>query len=599
MKLPRELTRMDIPTQLQAVPRQPGVYLFKDARDKVLYVGKAKALRNRVRSYFQPAAQLDASKAEMVSKVKRIETVACDSEHEALVLEANLIQTHRPPYNIILTDDKYYLFIKITKETLPRVLLVRRIKTDGARYFGPYSSAHAARRTVRLLRRLFPVRGDKIQGDWIFPHPLFGQSAPPVAGSGQSLNDAAVHTYQENIENIIRFLNGDRAAITTRLRRGMRAAAHRRQYERAALFRDQLQALEQLDLRQKVLLPRAESFDVVSIAQQPIISAANIFTVRRGKLIGKNTFILRHRGTAPLTDTVRQFILQYYRLTPQLPKTIYLPAPLEDSRLIARWISPGQPVEFRVPQRGIKRALLAMGTKNAALALRQEQLAFSSQRRRHALEELARSLGLDTAPRRIETYDISTIQGALSTGSMAVATDGQPQPRHYRKFRIHREGPPNDVAMIQEVLRRRLGHPEWPTPDLMVIDGGKGQLSAAVSVLTAAEQPIPVIALAKREEEIFTVGRKESLRLPFNSDALRLLQQLRDEAHRFTLSYHQLLRSKHQHRSLLDEVPGIGPTTKRKLLRHFGSLRAIRAASTTQLAAVIGTAKAKAVQDYL
>jgi excinuclease ABC subunit C len=582
---------------LELIPTTPGVYQFKDAAGKILYVGKAKLLRSRVRSYFQPGATLDEAKQQMVKKVATIETISTDTEHEALVLEANLIQQHQPPYNVILRDDKYYLFIKITREDWPRVFLTRRLHKDGARYFGPYSSAQSVRATLKLLRRIFPHRTEKeLAHDMILPHPLFR------TGEGllqDSLNDAAA--YQKNIEAIIRFLKGDREAIMQTLREGMEKAAAQHSFEQAALFRDQFQAVARLDEQQKVYLPNRENLDVISLARDASRSAANVFSIRRGKLLQKNTFLLRHRASTNSTDTLRQFILQYYRVAQDIPPLILIPETLEDSDALAQWINTENPPQLITAHRGVKRQLIEMGELNARQLLERDAIELlTTKRAKDAVRQLAESLGLgDRMLHRIETYDISNIQGKLATGSMVVFIDGKPEPKQYKKFRIRLGETPNDFAMLQEVLARRFAqrNEEWPKPDLIMIDGGKGQLSAGLQVLEQLKVTIPTIALAKQEEEIFLPGRADSLRLPHDSEALYLIQRMRDEAHRFTITYHRTLRSKRQQESRLDDIPGIGPKTRQRLLRHFGSLQAVRNATDEELAKVIGS-KAKILREY-
>lgn len=581
--------QVNIETQSTLVPPNPGVYLFKNAAGQVLYVGKAKQLRSRVLSYFRPASPLDPAKQAMVRQTAHLETISTDTEHEALILEANLIQHHQPPYNIVLRDDKYYLFIKITREDFPRVFLTRRLKKDSARYFGPYSSAQSVRATLNLLRRLFPHRPDRdLKHDRILPHPLFQN--PPLTAGG----------YQNNISHIISFLKGERADIVATLQKGMTEAAAKKAYEQAALFRNQLQAIARLDEQQKVYLPRAESFDLISLAREATRSAANIFSVRRGKLLNKNTFLLRHRPGTAAADILRQFILQYYRVAQDIPKNIILPELLEDAAVVARFINPNEPPTFTAAARGVKRQLQELGQRNATELLGKDHLDFlTTGRRQQALTELSAALHLPKPPRRIETYDISNIQGKLATGSMVVFVDGAPAPRHYKKFRIRLLETPNDFAMLQEVLIRRFAarNAGWPIPDLIVIDGGKGQLSATRQVLTRLKLTIPIIALAKREELIFQPKQSEPLRLSHDSSALYLMQRMRDEAHRFTITYHHTLRSKTAQLSRLDDLPGIGLKTRQKLLRHFGSLKKIRAASREEVEKIIGS-KAKILQEY-
>jgi len=623
-----------ITLQLRALPDKPGVYLFRDAKEQLLYVGKAKVLKHRVRSYFQPGAALEPAKAQMLPKIVNIETISCDTENEALILEANLIRKHQPPYNVVLTDDKYYLFIKVTKEAMPRVYPVRRITVGDGRYFGPFSSASSVRRTLKLLRRLFPHFGESTkEKTWFFPHPLFAPEAKnslPASPRHSDVGQPPVDSehYTENIVNVISFLEGKRDKIMARLKDGMKAASQEKAYERAALFRDQLQAIEKLEGSQKVYLPTKESFDVVSIVTRGTQSAANVFSVRDGKLLQKNTFLLKHRSSALIEDVLRQFMLQYYAVAQDIPAVILIPCPLPDQAAIAYWINHATPPILLVPQRGKKRQLLAMGELNAQQLLTSEEINFSSdQRLERAVGELFSVIGIsshfapdgatrDNSPVRIETYDVSNIQGKLATGSMVVFIDGKPSKQHYKKFRIQLPDTPNDFAMMQEVLGRRFSNRHvgeqggWPMPDLIMIDGGKGQLSAAMRVLDELQITVPVISLAKREEEIFICptptdgqqgkGRQfKIIRLPFDSDALYLVQRMRDEAHRFTITYHRLLRSKRASQSLLDEIPGIGPTLKKRLLARFGSLKNIRAATDDELAAVLGSSKTKVLRDYL
>jgi excinuclease ABC subunit C len=589
--------------KLQTLPATPGVYLFKDVKEKILYVGKAKVLKHRVRSYFQAAADLDPSKRRLLKRLADLDIIATDTEQEALILEANLIHQHQPPYNVLLRDDKFYLFIKITKEAFPRVFLTRRLVKDGSRYFGPYSSAHSVRATLKLLQRLFPHRGEKNNPqDVVFPHPLFSRSEKSALRSSKSEVGLPHTQYPANIQNIIRFLKGDREEIIATLRSGMEQAAASKHFERATVFRDQLRALERLGDQPKVYLPSGESLDLISLATTLSTSAVNVFSLRHGKLLSKNTFLLKHKPSTLATDIIRQFILQYYALAQDLPPCLALPVPLTDETALAQWISPDQPPRFLHPQRGLKAQLLKLGRTNAEhlLAAEQNQF-FSTSRLAEALAELSRALHLPRAPHRVEIYDISNLQGTLATGSMAVFLAGQPAKQHYKKFRIRLANTPNDFAMLQEVLTRRFSgaHPGWPLPDLLIIDGGKGQLSTALTTLKQLSLAhLPLISLAKRLEEIFIPGQPLPLRLAHNSPALYLLQRMRDEAHRFTLNYHRTLRSSQQKTSLLDDIPGIGPKTKRKLLQHFGSLRALRAANPSELRQLLGK-KADLLRNYL
>jgi len=583
-------------TELAGLPTQPGVYLFKDAKNNVLYVGKAKSLRPRVKSYFRAKATLDPAKQKMLSKVAHVETIITDTETEALIIEANFIRQHQPPYNAVLRDDKYYLFIKITtNEKIPRVFPVRRLKQDSARYFGPYSSAQSVRATLRLLRRLFPYRGEKESPrDKIFPHPLFSQNQMTggAAGKEPPRQDPS-QQYNQNIASIIHFLKGDRQEIIDTLKAGMLAVSQNQQFERAAVFRDQLNAIEHLENSQKVFFTRHESFDCISLSRRQNQSAANVFSVRQGKLSDKNTFLLKHhRNTSP-ADILQQFIIQYYNVAQDMPKKIFIPFSLPD-----------QAPHIFVPQRGKKRQLIKMGELSAKQLLHQETTKFASvSNTKRAMQELAPALRQTNNPlRRIEAYDVSTIHGQHTTGAMAVFVNGQPQKSQYRKFRLlATNNKPDDCAALQQILVRRFSdqHKNWPLPHLILIDGGPGQLSAAQKALGKLALKIPVAALAKREEEIFIPASKKPIRLPYDSPALFLVQRLRDEAHRFTINYHKLLRSQQQKKSILDAIPGLGPKTKKKLLNHFGSLKATKQATDKELIKIIGSAKTKILRDYL
>ena len=409
----------------------------------------------------------------------------------------------------------------------------------------------------------------------------------------------------------------------------MKESADAKAFERAAIFRDQLSAIQRLEGDQKVRLPHHESFDVISIATDRTKSAANIFQVRDGKLLYKNTFLLKHRLHTGRPNIVRQFLLQYYRDAQDVPKLILIPDALADQASLATWINTKAPPLLIVPKRGKKKQLLTMGELNAQQLLTSEQASFERDKRGElAMASLAKALGLNDAPlHRVETYDISNIQGTLATGSMVVFIDGQPAPKHYRKFRIKLGDTPNDYAMLQEVLQRRFSnrHTGWPKPDLILIDGGKGQLSAAKKILDSAKLSIPVAALAKKEETLFinerttdhsrparspqpdqqpkqtspTKSTIKEIQLAYDDDALYLVQRMRDEAHRFTITYHRSLRSKKSSRSILDEIPGLGPKTKKQLLSTFGSLKAIKAAPPERLAQTIGAAKARQLLDYL
>ena len=579
-------------TQITSLSKGPGIYIYKDAKGSVLYVGKAKNLHSRVRSYFMESANLGPAKEKMVSLIASLETISTDTELEALVLEANLVRKHQPPYNVLLRDDKFFLFIKITKEEHPRIFPVRKITQDGSRYFGPYSSAASVRATLRLLQRIFPFRGEKqTPHDIVFPHALFAQQV----------------NQQENVQNVINFLKGDRQEIIRTLEKGVQEAAANLQFEQAALFRDQLQAVERLEGSQKVYLPKKESFDVISIAHTSNQSAANVLQIRDGKLLGKQTFLLKHAKEAQEQDTLRQFLIQYYSVAQDIPKKILLPSAIEDTSILEEWIGN---VQMTVPERGKLKALVGMGETNAKAFLQEQSAAQeTAAASREALGALLAAIGLDPhmhSPIRIETYDISNIQGTLATASMVVFTDGMPDKKEYRKFKIRyketlapSQHQSNDFAMLEETLTRRLARTDWKPPTLLIIDGGKGQLSSAMKALKKSNADIPIISLAKQEEEIFMPGKKESVRIAYDSPALHLIQRMRDEAHRFTITYHRSLRSREHVKSALDDVPGIGPKTKKLLIQTFGSVQGIRSASDEELEAAVGKQKTQSLREHL
>ncbi len=588
------MNEANLKAKIQSISKAPGVYLFKDAKEEVLYVGKAKSLKSRVRSYFTKSAALGPAKKRMVSLITDVTTISTDSELEALILEATLIHKHQPPYNVLLRDDKYYLFIKISKEDPPRIYPVRKIARDGSRYFGPYSSAYSVRATLRLLRRIFPFKGEKDTAhDIIFPHTLFARDT------------TGKHTNAEQVE---RFLKGNRSNIVRTLEAGIKESVKQLQFERAALFRDQLQAVLRLEGFQKVYLPKKESFDVVSTVQDTLQSAANILQVREGKLIGKQTFLLKHKREDTMRDILRQFLLQYYGVAQDIPKKILIPNHIEDTEVVEQWIASKKTsgsVSIAVPQRGTRRQLLFMGEKNAKEFL-QEQGAAQETAKASSLAQssLLQALAMDPHPPssfRIETYDISNIQGTLATASMVVFVDGMPEKKEYRKFKIRYEATPenspNDFAMLEETLLRRLARTDWPTPNLLIIDGGKGQLSAAKKARTASGKNIPIISIAKQEEIIYSsLGE---IRLPYDSPALHLIQRMRDEAHRFTINYHRALRSKEQIKSALDDVPGIGPKTKKILIQTFGSVHGIKKATDIALENAIGKKKTRVLREHI
>ncbi|MGQ9496744.1 MAG: excinuclease ABC subunit UvrC [Desulfotomaculales bacterium] len=579
---------MTLADKAAQMPDRPGVYLFRDERGRVLYVGKAKSLSKRVRTYFQRGQP--AKVMAMLQRAQDLDFIVTDSEIEALILECNLIKEHRPRYNVVLKDDKNYPYIKITvNEEFPRVLITRRQLQDGARYFGPYTRAGAVHDTLRLLKKLFPFRSCTRQ--------RFGNRRPclnfhikrclaPCTGRVNREEYAAV------IREVCLFLEGRHEDLVKDLTARMQEAAGRLEFERAAELRDQIQAIEQVVARQKIVSTRLEDRDVVALAREGDTGQAVVFQVRRGKLVAEESLPLRGTADKSEEEVLAAFIKQYYSRASFIPPEILLNQPLGDEKeVIAAWLAArGGKVRVQTPRRGKKRELVAMAERNAAYLLAREVAA--EVRDAEALAELARALELPVPPRRMEAFDISHIQGRQAVASMAVFQDGRPQKDAYRRFRIHSRGP-DDFAALAEVVARRFARAEdpkfAPLPDLVLIDGGKGQLNAALKAMRAAGHgEIPVFSLAKEEELVYAPGRPDPVRLPRDAAALHLLQRLRDEAHRFAVEYHRAARTRKTLGSLLEEIEGVGAIRRRALLKAFGSLEDIRRASVDELARVPG-----------
>lgn len=591
MKVPPRVSKT-----LARLPRRPGVYIHKDAAGNILYVGKAKTLRNRVRSYFHPNATLDPAKRIMVSKIADIEYIVVDSEIEALLLESTLIKKHRPPYNVIFKDDKYYQYIKINlKEDYPGVETVRRITKDGGRYFGPFTSGYSVRQTLQLLKRIFPYRSCGNPPD----KPCFDVRLGRCLG--HNLSPGSHERYADIIHAVIRFLEGDVASTLKALKRQMADAASQRHYELAATFRDRIRAVEKITAEQKVVSTRLESEDVIGLHRIGDITCVNLFQIRTGKLVNRQFHILQHTDEQLDADVLASFISQYYAETGDHPKVVLTSTAPTDAAGLSRTLQ----LKFASPSRGRKRKLIRLAELNARGELERRQRDWLSKeaRAKLGLKGLAEYLLLPDPPKRVECYDISNVQGTNAVGSMVVFEDGLPKKSAYKKFKIKTVDGPNDFAMLREVMRRRFGHDHasegWPNPDLMIIDGGKGQLNSVLTVFRELNVLIPTVGLAKREEEIFRPGQKESLRLPKDSEALFLVQRIRDEAHRFAIGYYRKRHGIETTKSLLDEIPGIGPTLKKKLLSTFGSVEGVRRAEDGQLEKILGQHKTKLLRKHL
>jgi excinuclease ABC subunit C len=598
----------ELQTTLDNLPDRPGVYLMKDARGEVIYVGKAQSLRSRVRSYWQKGTTMGAVHLirEVIDKVAELDYTLTDSDSEAFLLEVNLIKRHRPRFNIRLKDDKSYPYIKITSgDDFPRVERTRRLPNDGSRYFGPYASATSVDESMNLVRRLFPFRTCTIdikEGVRALQRPCLLYHIKRCQGPCiQAIDKDA---YRADITQIELFLEGRQETLVKALRSEMTAASDGQAYERAAALRDKVKAIERTMQSQKMAGFARTELDVLGLARQDNQAAVQLFTVRDGKLLGRDVFLLEAMREATDDEVLTSFAEQYYARASSIPREILVPRALSETSALEAFLAERRsgPVHLRVPRRGEKRELMELATRNATETLAREHARWLADQGRTlgALEELAAALDLPGPPMRIECYDISTFQGAQSVGSMVVFEEGRPRTGEYRRFRVKTVQGPNDFASHQEVLTRRFrrakagdeGSAEelrWKLPDLVIIDGGKGQVAAAKAVFDELGlHDLPLVGLAKEREELFLPGISEPILLPPTSGALYLVQRLRDEAHRFAITYHRDLRAKASIRSAFDDLPGVGPKRKRALLRVFGSAKRVREAPVEQIAAVPG-----------
>ena len=594
--------------KLDQLPAAPGCYLFSDAQGQTLYVGKAQSLRSRVRSYFQPGAQHSPRVALMVSRVADLETIITDSPVEALLLESNLIKRRKPHFNVLLRDDKQYPYICLTlREPFPRAIVTRHARRDGNRYFGPYTSSWAMRQALHLIKTLFHLRGCKREieeGDQqrvCLDYHLKLCPAPCASCISRS-------EYARLVEAVSEFLSGKTDRVLPHLQEQMAAAAEALQFERAARLRDQIQAVQRVIEKQKVVSTDRRDQDVIALLSDGFQTCAQVLIIREGRLVGQQTVFLQGAHPDELPEATRQFVQQFYQGQRETPRQLLLSHQPEESDLLSAWLAErrGGPVAIRCPQRGEKKRLVELASTNARQQLeeRQARLAGDQAKAEEAMLELQEALRLNSPPYRIECYDISNTQGQESVGAMVVFEAGQPNKSDYRRFKIRTVDGPDDFASMREVLTRRLkrgiaGDAKFAElPDLIVIDGGKGQLSAARAAAGELAVEIPTIGLAKRLEEVFLPERAESLLLPRRSQGLFLLQRLRDEAHRFGLSHHRRLRGKRQTRSQLDDIPGIGVQRRRRLLRRFGSLQTMKQATIEELSAVRGMTRPAAKAVY-
>jgi excinuclease ABC subunit C len=644
---------------LRQLPTSPGVYLMKNADGRVLYVGKADSLRNRVRSYFGSKTGVDSRIVRMTQEVADIDYVLTDTISEAFILEGNLIKEHRPRFNIRLRDDKSYPFVQITLgEDFPRIVRTRKLKRDGSRYFGPYASASSVDETLKLLRKIFPFRTCNLEipeGKRVLERPCLLYYINRCQGPCiQAIEKAP---YRATIERIVDFLEGKQEGIADELREEMTAHSEALRYEQAAVARDKLRAVERTIESQKVAAFSRAEYDVVGMAREEGEACLQLFVIRNGKMIGREHFIVENAREATDGEVLTSFLQQYYAVSERPPREVLLPVEPAEADALAGFLTErrGSRVNVHQAERGEKRRLVALAAQNAVEALAKERAEWLADegKRDEALEQLSAALGLPRPPERIECYDMSNIQGTSAVGSMVVFVNGRPEPREYRRFRIRSGETPDDFRMMAEVLRRRFmraarlrsetgalslaavgadeapegdGEPDepldlepgsgpveadgreerdrrhrerrdtgWALPDLVIVDGGKGQLSAAVGVMKELGlTDVPLSGLAKRFEELYVPGRSAPIILPQRSQGLYLVQRIRDEAHRFAITYHREVRGKRALTSVFDEVPGIGPARKKALLKRFGSVRRIREASLEDVAATPGVGRVAA-----
>ena len=596
--------------KLDNLARKPGVYLFKDRKGEILYIGKAVVLRQRVRSYFQDGHDKDYKTQRLVSRIVDLETIITDSEVEALILEANLVREYKPRYNINLKDDKSFPYIRVTNEPFPRIFPTRKVVRDGSRYFGPYTDVQTMRELLKTIKRLFPVRSCNLQlSQESIERGKFkvclDYHIKKCQGPCQGL--VSQDEYRHTIEYVVSFIAGRSRRVVDELNARMQTAAQALRFEEAARLRDQLNALEIFTQKQKVVDGTLQDRDILAMAIHEDDACCVVFKVREGKVIGRQHFFMSHVEGEELLSVQNAFMEQYYLHTDDIPGEILVPEqPGEEGTAMRNWLAQKRngPVELLVPQRGDKAQLLKMCQRNAQLLLDELRL----QREKSAdfvagsVKALQADLRLPKTPVRIEAFDISNIQGTDPVASMVCAVNGKAMRSEYRRFRIRSKDTPDDFAMMHEAVSRRyrrLLAEQKPFPDLILIDGGKGQLNAALEALKqAGVHDQPIIALAKRLDEVFIPGVAESQMIRRESSGLRLLQRIRDEAHRFAITYHRALRHKRTIHSDLQTISGLGPARRDALLRHFGSIKKIKTASVEELQTVKGIPAGLAREIY-
>ena len=612
----------DIEEELKKLPARPGVYIMHDDKDAIIYVGKAISLKNRVRQYFQKSRNLGIKKEQMVEQIARFEYIITDSELEALVLESNLIKEHRPKYNTMLKDDKNYPFIKVTVgEAFPRIMMARKMKKDKSRYFGPYTSGGAVKDVIELTRKLYHLRSCSRS----LPKDI-GKERPCLYYYIKQCNAPcqgyiSQEDYKKQVEGLLDFLNGNHKEILKELRQKMLSASEKMDFEEAAQYRDLIQSVEKIGERQKITDQHKEDKDIIAAAMEGEDAVTQVFFVRDGKLIGRDHFYMKIAPGDDRKGVLSSFLKQFYAGTPFIPKEIMLQEEVEDLELISQWLEKkkGQKVRIAVPKKGTKEKLVELAYQNAQMVLQRDRERIKREEGRTigAVKEIAELLGLKEV-NRIEAFDISNISGFQSVGSMVVYEKGKPKKSDYRKFRIKWVKGPNDYASMEEVLTRRFVHgldeqEERKTenledaygsftrfPDLLMMDGGRGQVNIALEVLQKLNLNIPVCGMVKDDHHRTRGLYYNNVEIPISRDSegFKLITRIQDEAHRFAIEYHRSLRSKGQVHSVLDDIPGIGPARRKALMKHFKGLEGIRDASREELAAVDSMNEKSAAEVY-
>lgn len=610
---------MDLQKKIENLPTKPGVYLYKNDQGEIIYVGKAINLRNRVRSYFRELKPEQAKTKALVRHIADMEYILADNELEALVLESNLIKKYRPKYNISLKDDKTYPYLKITNEDYPQVFVTRNISRDGARYFGPYPSVNELRNSLEMIRSIFPFRSCRQK---VFTNERPCLNAHINRCYAPCVGRISKEEYNAMIDQIALFYEGKQDGLVKRLRQEMEQASENLEFEQAARLRDQLQGIEQIMTQQKAVLGSDGDEDVIAMARGLNQCCVQIFFVRGGKIVGRENYFLRGTDGSSRGEVIASFVKQFYLNCQFIPRTVLLETELEEQEVLEEWLSQKKEsrVYLKVPKRGQARDLVELVGRNALEVLTKQELEdnYQEQRTVGALEQLQRELGLPQLPRRMECFDISNTQGTESVASMVVFVDGKPKKDQYRRFKIKTVEGPNDVASMREVLQRRFSHgleeqkqqKEQGTeteggkftafPDVIMMDGGRGQVNIALEVLQELQLDIPVCGMVKdsRHRTRGLYYQNAEVAMETNSESFLLITRMQDEAHRFAITYHRSLRGKRNLASILDDIPGVGEKRKKNLLKHFGSFTKIKEASVEELAEVEGIHHTVAEEIY-